>query len=138
VVAAIIRGHVRTAASKRNAQRASNDDHPSTPMVGLIDDLPQRVSILDVADWRAVLIDCSAEFTKFDNPRVVGEWVFPGCRFRRTHLWQHFVEGEPFDSIASAKTVNYHLAVAAIDFERKKILPLGPAGVKPRHLPRGP
>src|SRR5262245_58820745 len=64
---------------------------------------------------------------ELERPRLIPAWILPRGRLRRPHLRQHPVMYEPLQSITAAQPIDRQLAVAAVDLERKQVLPLAAA-----------
>jgi hypothetical protein len=61
----------------------------------------------------------------------------PSALSRADPSRQHVVEGQAFDPIGAAKSMDLELAIPAIDLKREQVLPLGLSRVQPCGPPFG-
>src|SRR5688572_12830646 len=93
----------------------------------------QRVDALDDGKCGARLAQTGLRLTpeakivdelgEFDPPRIVTARKLPSGGFRRSHLRQHLVIGQPLEAVAAAQAFNMQLRVTSVDLEREEILP---------------
>jgi hypothetical protein len=64
-------------------------------------------------------------------PRLLASGKLENRGFGRTHFGEHFVIGEPFQSIATAKPFDMQFGVTEINLERKKVFPFSTTDLQP-------
>src|ERR1041385_1072431 len=85
--------------------------------VDAFDNSQHRLRFFQSRRRRTLEANVLEKFSHLDLPRLITAWKFPDGRLRRTHLRQHFVVGEPFESVTSAETFPVQLAVASVNLE---------------------